>query len=60
MNGSYMLEQLERFSYFQALLEKKELEEILDQHKGVVSRAYIIEFAKKAHRREGSVYIRHP
>ena len=47
MNGSYMLEQLERFSYFQALLEKKELEEILDPLTGVVSRAYIIEFAKK-------------
>ncbi|MCR5739538.1 MAG: GGDEF domain-containing protein [Lachnospiraceae bacterium] len=47
MNGSYMLEQLERFSYFQDLLKKKELEEILDPLTGVVSRAYIIEFAKK-------------
>ena len=46
MNGSYMKEQLERFPYFQNLFQKKDLEGVLDPLTGVVSRAYIIEFAK--------------
>lgn len=42
----YTIEQLKKYSYFSKLLEDKDLSLILDPLTGLVSRTYMIEFAK--------------
>ena len=42
----YRKEQLERYPYFRRLLEENELEGLLDQLTGIVSRGYILSFAQ--------------